>query len=165
MAGHKQDPIEAVPMRVKQYILATVAAVASLAIALTFVVSAAAEEEVPTMSVTNTGGIPKTGSNYCEYTLRFETCQLTVSNGSPFSVKIKAIELVGTEANVRYSIVTSGCKVGNEIASGKSCTDEVRLKVNKPAGAPLWSNWYFIEVEEVGEPKNRVAANGYLKVP
>lgn len=152
-------------MRVKQYMFATLATVASLAVALTFVISAAAEEEVPAMSVTNTGGVPKTGSGYCEFTLRFEKCQLTVSNGSPFPVKIKAIELVGTEATTRYSILTSGCKVGSEIASGKSCTDEVHLKVDKPFGAPSWSNWYFIEVEEVGEPKNTVGANAHLKVP
>lgn len=145
-------------MKVKRYVLAVLAAVVALVTALTLVLSAAAE--TPKISVTNTGGIPVSGTNKCEYTLRFEICQLTVSNNSTFDVEIVAVELVGTEAKTRYGITTSGCSVKAVIKSGKTCTDEVKLTVN---GSTLWTNFYFIEVKDVNS-KDKVGANAVLTV-
>lgn len=141
------------PMKYMRYLSAIVAAAAAL------VLAPSASAEVPMISVTNTGGVPKLGTSKCEFTLQFEKCQLTVSNGSLFSVVVKTVEIAGTNGSTRYGIINPQCKKGSKIPSGKSCTDEVILNAFAVAG---WSNWYFIEVEDVWDPKNVVAANASL---
>ena len=143
----------------KRYLMATLATVVAVATSLTIVLSASAE--LPKISVANTGGVPTFGTSKCEFSLQFEKCQVTVSNGSKFPVRILETEIAGTEGSVRYGISKVGCKKGGEIASGKTCTDEVVLNAAAVKG---WSNWYFINVEEVGNPKNTAAANASLTV-
>jgi len=141
-------------MRAKKHLLVFSFVLAALALS-----TAGASAEVPNISVTNTGGVPKFGTNKCEFTIQFQKCQLTVSNGSTFPVIIDKTEIAGTNGSTRYGIINVQCKKGSELASGKSCTDEVILNVFAVAG---WSNWYAIEVEEKGNLNNRVLANASL---
>lgn len=79
--------------------------------------------------------------------------------------EIKLIEITPAATAARYSIVTKGCAVGAELAIGGSCTDVVRLNIDKPNCPNTWFNNYFIEVAEVGMPNNVVAGNAQLIVP
>ncbi|HEU4598732.1 MAG TPA: hypothetical protein VFS26_03220 [Solirubrobacterales bacterium] len=157
MAGCKQSRKGGLPMNFKRYALAGLAVVAALVTALTLVLNAAAE--APKISVTNTGGLPDSGTTKCTYTLKTEICQLTVTNESTFDVKIITAEITGIEAKNRYSI-SSGCVVGAKLESGKTCTDEVKLIAD---GSTLWSNNYFIEVQDANS-NEKMAANASLTV-
>lgn len=145
-------------MKSNRHVLGALVGVAVLVTGLTLALNAAAES--PKLSVINTGGLPVTGTNKCEYTLKSEICQLTVTNESTFDVKIVTAEITGIEAKNRYAISTSGCVIGAVIKSGKTCTDEVKLIAN---GSTLWANNYFIEVQDVNSVDKK-AANAVLTV-
>ena len=148
-------------MTIRRTLIATLASAAALAAALTFVLRANAVP--PTLTAVNSGGVPLLNSNKCDFTLRFEICKITVTNQSTFNVKITELEV--SPPNGRYSIITSGCQVGNQLAAnGGSCTDEVKLLIDKPACPPQWLNGYRIVVEEVGVPTNKTVKIVFLKV-
>ncbi|MGH2975453.1 MAG: hypothetical protein ACRDLL_11385, partial [Solirubrobacterales bacterium] len=151
------------PMAVKRYVLMSLAASAALALALTFALKAQGEEAV-TIIALNTGGMPTANTNKCEYTLRHEVCQVTVTNG-PAQVKIVNSEITGFDAGARYNVLNETCTVGSELAPGATCNEEVILLLDKPHCPPNnWSNGYLIKVEEVGEPKSNATAVALLKV-
>lgn len=116
----------------------------------------------PSITVLNSGGVEKAGTNRCEFEIFNQTCSITVTNNSVFAVVVKTEEVVGTNAAARYGFSQSKCSKGAKIAAnGGFCTDIVRMLANPPAAG--WSNWYFIEVEQEAEPKNVIAGNAWLK--
>jgi hypothetical protein len=111
------------------------------------------------LSLANTGGLPRTGTNTCKFTLRFEVCKFTVTNNSGFAIVVTIQEITGPAG--RYSILNAACAKGTEIAAGASCTAEVRLEVNPGAG---WFNGFLFQAEQKGSGgKNLAGVMGLLQ--
>lgn len=113
----------------------------------------------PMLSLANTGGLPRTGTNTCTFTLRFEVCKFTVTNNSGFAIVVTIQEITGTAG--RYSIINGACAKGTEIAAGNNCTAEVKLEVNPGAG---WFNGFLFQAEQKGSGgKNLAGVMGLLQ--
>lgn len=150
-------------MALKRYVLIALAAAAALLIALTFVVTAQGEE-APTLSMLNTGAMPMTSTELCDYTISPEQCQITVQNDSTYAVKITALEINGNNPYQRYNITNTTCAIGNTLAaSGGSCVAEIRLMLNRPE-CNIWRNHYLIKVEQVGVSTNFITSDVRLNV-
>ena len=151
-------------MWTRRGVLTGVVAAVMLAAGLTFVASAVAE--IPNVTISNTGGVPTAGTQRCIFTLRLETCRITVTNNSVFEVQIREMILSGPEAGSRYSIRgESTCSVGRTIASRAFCEVIVQLLRDKPACARRWQNGLSIRVLQVGKPENTLQVNQIFQVP
>jgi hypothetical protein len=151
-------------MRIRRGVLTGAVAVTVLAAGLTFVPSAAA---VPTMAITNSGGVPILGTQRCQFMRRNQICRIRVTNNSAFAVEIVEETISGPEPGVRYAILAgSTCRPGspNLAMMGGSCEAEVRLLVDKPVCAPRWLNGYNVRVQQAGVPTENLNSIEFLEV-
>lgn len=137
-----------------------------VAIAVTVAVLAGiafAETVEPSVEVVNTGGVPKTNTKQCEYTLKFETCTITIRNNSSFPVKIVEKTITGPNPSGRYSIFSEGCTKGTEIGSGGFCEDQIRLRITNTT-CNKWLNGYYVELAQAENLSNKVTKIAFLEV-
>lgn len=150
-------------MKIRRYAALAVLLVPVVLLSVAMAAFAGGKPPVPpSISLENTGGVPRQLTKKCEYTLRFESCQIKLTNSSAFPVTIYEVEIGPPQGTNRYERENIGCTVGLQlVALTGSCTDEVKLKANGCAG---WTNVYAIRVEETGNPGNREVATLSLEV-